>query len=830
MENYSANSSRTTTAYVKVMTDAKDIAAKYGVKYIASEFLLAAILSANSNCSQTLKAYGITPVSYYKRLSDNIDVNYTKEGFTPRAKNMVNYSEQVAIESGCKFVAPEHLLYAILHTECVATDIVKAVCVDFKGLLREADTMVSDLSNMTATNVPPPRSSLGGGSPSFTASPAQYKPAAAKNVHTAAAQEEDEVLFRFGEDLTKKARLNQLDPVIGRDREIDRVIQTLSRRSKRNPLLIGEPGVGKSAVIEGLAQKIAGGDVPISLRNKTVFTLDMTGIMAGAKYKGEFEERFKAAINYVKERGDIILFVDEIHTIVYNGDSVGAGDILKPSLARGEIQVIGATTISEYRKHFEKDAALERRFQVIQLDPPRPDDCISILKGLRDNFEAHHGLEITDSAIKAAVYLSERYITDRFLPDKAIDLIDEAAAKERLLADTPPSTLFEKERLLNQLKLDKEYILSSGDDVRDVDEKINVLSGELEDLYKSEEKRRSHSKPFIDEDSVAKVISEMTGIPVAKLTEGESQKLLHLEEILGKRVIGQEAAINAVSTAMRRAVTCIKDPSKPIGSFIFVGPTGVGKTELSKALAEAMFGDENMIIRIDMSEYMERASVSKLIGAPPGYVGYDEEGQLTEKVRRKPYSVVLFDEIEKASPDVFNIMLQILDDGRLTDNKGRTVDFKNTIIIMTSNEGAAEVEVVNKIGFGDDVAVADDMKARIMTALKKKFKPEFLNRVDDIVVFRKLSREECGKIIDIQCEGLKKRMQSMHVTLRIEDSAKELLLEKGYNPEYGARQLKRTISNLVETPLSNLIIRREVCAGNTVTAISDDGEIDFMIG
>ncbi len=817
-----------TTQYLQIIDMAKDVAFAHQVKYVATEFIIAAMLKVPGRISETLSTHGITPTTYYPKLKDNVDYKYLKDGFTPRTKKVLDLSKTLAEDYNCNFVAPEHLLFAILSTyDCVGYGILESIAQDFQGLYNDVKKLVDGLgSNNRMLNFGSVNTEKNHfGRVDTTSEP--FNPTATPSTNQEAPEGLKE-LESFGVNLTEKAKRNKLDPVIGRDKEINRVIETLSRRIKSNPLLIGEPGVGKTAVIEGLAIRIANGSVPITLKNRTVFSLDLSRIVAGAKFRGEFEERFKSALTYAQEN-NVILFIDEIHSILAGYSSFAISDLLKPALARGDLHVIGATTISEYNKYVQNDPALARRFLLIKLDPPKIDDCIEILRGLRDKFEAHHGIEITESAIRAAVTMSERYITDRFLPDKAIDLIDEAAAKERLLVDTPPETITVKEGQLYDLENEKSYMLRSGLDCRDIDEKISELSTEIQDLKQSDMRRRSHFNPYIDEENIAKVVSEMTGIPVSKLTETESNRLLNFESILHKRVVGQNVAVEAVSKAIRRSMTCIKDPNKPIGSFIFVGPTGVGKTELSKALAEAIFGDENMLIRIDMSEYMEKVSVAKLIGAPPGYVGYDEEGQLTGKVRMKPYSVILFDEIEKAHPDVFNIMLQILDDGRLTDSKGRTVDFKNTVIIMTSNEGASEVNTVKKIGFGEEVDESESAKDKITQALKKRFRPEFLNRIDDIVIFRKLTIEECGKICDLQCESLRKRMQSMNVSLIFTDDAKRLILNKGYDKEYGARPLKRAISTLIENPLSEMIIKGDLRADNTVKVIDDDGEIDFLV-
>ena len=827
MANYSTT--KTTSAFQNIFRCAVNRAERYGVVYVATEFLLGAFYDTDNSCKAVLKRYGASKELVDIKIRENVDASYDKKGFTTSVKTVSGYAEDLAIQYKCPFVAPEHLLLAILSTSCIARNIVAGLVPNFNGLVNEIRQMVTDLTNSALQRA------------KATQEPQEEKPIIPRgriinhytnqsNAGDVDGEEPENVLLQFAVDLTEKARLNRLDPVIGRDKEIDRVIQTLSRRHKSNPLLIGEPGVGKSAVIEGLAQRIVSGAVPDSLLGKRLYSLDIASIIAGAKFKGQFEERLKSAIDYVKSSGNVILFIDEIHTIVNTGDGMGTGDILKPELARGDLQVIGATTTSEYVKYIEKDPALERRFHVITLDPPSPEDCIKILEGLRDKFEAHHGVAITDSAIKAAVELSQRYIPDRFLPDKAIDLIDEAAARERMLVDSPSTILTSKKRQLQQLEADKMYSEIQGSALNELDKKISQVQAEIQEVLRCEDKVRKYDRSFIDEENIAKAISEMTGIPVSRLTESQEQKLKNLEKILAKRLIGQEEAVKAVASTIRRARTVMKDPNKPGGSFIFVGPTGVGKTELSKALAEALFGDQDSLIRIDMSEYMESASVSRLIGAPPGYVGYGEESQLADKVRRKPYSVVLFDEIEKACSDVFNIMLQILDDGRLTDGKGHTVDFKNTIIILTSNEGASLVGAKkSSIGFGQEQNQAENEREIILNALKKKFRPEFLNRIEDIVVFRKLSREECGKIMDLTFDSLRKRLSAMQVSLVVSDSAKELLLDIGYSPEYGARELKRAITHHVENQLSSLIISKDVKQGNQVKLINDNGEIDFVI-
>ena len=643
----------------------------------------------------------------------------------------------------------------------------------------------------------------------------------------------------LGEDLTEKARQGKLDPIIGRSKEIERIIEILCRRTKNNPVLIGEPGVGKSAIVEGLAQAIVNGDVPEMLRGKTVFSLNITSVLSGTKYRGEFEERLKKAIDAILSRGDIIVFIDEIHMIVGAGSTsengVDAANILKPMLARGEMQTIGATTLDEYRKFIEKDSALERRFQQIIVDPPSVEDTITILKGIRSKYEEHHHVTITDEAIEAAAKMSDRYISDRFLPDKAIDLIDEAASKKRISNFVLPDDVKKMEDEVNRLKVEQVSFAKHElyEEAQEAKVKAAELQRRIDEQKKAWHQKHSDTKLEVGVDDIAAVVSAWTKIPVVKLTESEAQRLLHLEETLHKRVVGQDEAVSAVAKAVRRARAGVQDSKRPIGSFIFLGPTGVGKTELSKALAEAMFGDENMLIRMDMSEYMDKISVSKLIGSAPGYVGYDEGGQLTEKVRRKPYSVVLFDEIEKAHPDVFNILLQILDDGRLTDSHGRTVNFKNTIVIMTSNIGANEIKAKAKLGFGSSDAETDydNMKERQMEALKKAMRPEFINRIDDVIIFRPLRKEDMNSIVTMMVDGLAKRLEERDIGLAVTDAAKNYIVEHGTNVEYGARPLRRAVQRYIEDELSELILENKVAIGQNVTVdVGEDGALKFVPG
>jgi ATP-dependent Clp protease ATP-binding subunit ClpC len=653
---------------------------------------------------------------------------------------------------------------------------------------------------------------------------------------SAGIKKDNSALDKFGIDLTEQARMGRLDPVIGRSKEVERIIQILSRRTKNNPVLIGEPGVGKTAVVEGLAQAIVSNDVPETLKGKRIFSLDVSAMVAGTRYRGDFEERFKNALQVIKEQ-NYILFIDEMHMIMGAGDSEGgsmnAGNILKPMLARGELHTIGATTIDEYRKHIEKDAALERRLAPIMVDPPGVEDTIKILQGLRERYEIHHKVKITDEAIEAAAKLSDRYISDRYLPDKAIDLIDEASSKVRIKNLIVPADIKEIEEKLhatvnsiNQAVKKEEY------------EKAAKLKKEQEELEKQlievRQKwglKKSDEELSIGEAEIASIVSEWTHIPVASLTEEESQRLMRLEETLERRVIGQEEAVKAVAKAVKRARAGLKDPKRPIGSFIFLGPTGVGKTELTKALAEGIFGDESLLIRIDMSEYMEKANVSKLIGAPPGYIGHDEGGQLTEKVRRKPYSVILFDEIEKANPDVFNILLQLLDDGRLTDSHGRVVSFKNTIVIMTSNIGAGDISKMKRVGFsaGEEEETYEEMKLKMLDALKKTMRPEFINRIDDIIIFRRLEQDTLYKIADLQVAELQKRLSDKDIKISLSAEARNYVVEKGSDLTYGARPLKRAMQKLIEDRLSEKIIQKELKEGDSVTVEIENDELAFKI-
>ncbi len=817
---------------------ATTLARRYGCKYIGSEHILFGLMNAtDGRAAAILREAEVNNDRFLYYFQKTIDKSLVIPGnmFTPRTKRLFEKAVDISLKAHTGYVGTEHLLLAVLlETDSLAVTILKALRVDVDDMASEiADSLKGAFADSDDEEASEFSSSFMGGDKKSSAQ------AYAGNANKQGGKAKDDELGelgKFGVNLNKQAELGKLDPVIGRKNEIDRVIQILSRRTKNNPVLIGEPGVGKSAVVEGLAQAIVKGNVPEILADKIVFSLDIAGMLAGARYRGDFEERLKKAIDTVKENGNIILFIDEIHNIVGAGSTgegnMDAANILKPMLSRGELQTIGATTIDEYRKYIEKDAALERRFQPIMVDAPSTEETVEILKGLRDKYESHHGVSIPDQAIISAVSLSDRYITDRFLPDKAIDLIDEASSRVRLDSYNSPTEAKQKENELNTLIAQKDEAKRRDDLERaiKINKEIERVNRELDEIRAQANKNTTNrEKLMLTPEDIAKVVSNWTGVPVVKLTETEAQRLIDLEEVLHQRVIGQNDAVVAVSNAIRRARAGLKDPNRPVGSFIFVGPTGVGKTELSKALAESVFGNENNLIRVDMSEYMEKHSVSKMVGAPPGYVGFDEtSGQLTEKVRRKPYSVVLFDEIEKAHPDVFNIMLQLLDDGRLTDSKGRVVSFKNTIIIMTSNVGATEIQHKNTLGFtGSKEAEYQNMCDKYMDALKEKFRPEFLNRIDDIIVFNKLGKEETAKIAELFLASLKKRLAVMDVKLEITPEAMDLIIEKGYDQTYGARPLKRVVQRYIEDKLSERILRGEIKANSVVEVGAVDGEFTF---
>lgn len=729
--------------------------------------------------------------------------------YTPRAKKVVELSQDEARKLSHSYVGTEHILL---------------------GLVREGEGVAARVLHNLDVNLNKARQQvlqlLGSNEPQGGAS---NRGRAASNASTA-------TLDSLARDLTKSARDGNVDPVIGRDEEIERIIQILSRRTKNNPVLIGEPGVGKTAVIEGLAQQIAENEVPEILRDKRVMTLDMGTVVAGTKYRGEFEDRLKKVMEEIRNAGNIILFIDELHTLIGAGGAEGAIDasnILKPSLSRGELQCVGATTLDEYRKYIEKDAALERRFQPIQVDEPTLEESAQILRGLRDRYEAHHRVTITEEAIDAAVELSNRYITDRFLPDKAIDLIDEAGSRVRLRSYTMPPELKELEADLEQVRKEKDSAVLSQEfekaaSFRDKEQKTKDKLEETETKWK--EKQGKENLSVVEED-VAAVVSTWTGIPVVKLTKHESDRLLNMEESLHDRVIGQSEAVNAVSKAIRRARAGLKDPKRPIGSFIFLGPTGVGKTELARALAESMFADEDAMIRIDMSEYMEKHATSRLVGSPPGYVGYEEGGQLTELVRRKPYSVVLLDEVEKAHPEVFNILLQVLEDGRLTDSKGRLVDFRNTVLIMTSNVGASELQHNRYVGFnlGDENQEHQDMKTKVTDEMKRTFRPEFLNRIDETIVFHSLEKDHMKDIVKLMVNEVRERMEGQELSFTITDKALEKVADAGFDPEYGARPLRRSIQRNIEDLLSEELLKGSIEKGETVKiGLNNKGDIILL--
>ena len=795
----------------KALEYAQEIAMELGHNYIGTEHLLYGLVEEGTGvASKVLQNQGLTSEKVKQSIEEIVGVGDEIEdanqiSFTTRSKRVIENAFLEARRLGTEYIGTEHLLIGIMKEgDCVATRIMLEEDVNPQGLYNELVKVLNEEGE--ESNESNSSSSKG----SYNSTP---------------------TLNQYGTDLTKQAKEGKLDPVIGRKEEIQRVIQILSRRTKNNPCLIGEPGVGKTAVAEGLAEKIVAGDVPEILKNKRVVSLDMASMIAGAKYRGDFEERIKKALKEVKKAGDVIIFIDEIHTIVGAGSAEGAVDaanILKPLLARGEIQLIGATTLKEYRKYIEKDAALERRFSPVTVNEPTEEEATQILFGLRDKYEAHHNVKITDEAIKAAVELSSRYINDRYLPDKAIDLIDEAASKVRMSSYTEPDSFKELKDKIEKLDKEKEEAIRVQDfeKAAKIRDKENAKKKELEDAKKEWETKSSKNVSTLKEEDIADVISSWTGIPVAKVSQNENDKLKNLEENLHKRVIGQDEAVSAVAKAIKRSRMGLKDPNKPIGSFLFLGPTGVGKTELSKALAENLFGSEDALIRIDMSEYMEPHSVAKLIGSPPGYVGYDEAGQLTEKVRRKPYSVILFDEIEKAHPDVMNMLLQVLDDGRLTDSQGRTVNFKNTVIIMTSNVGAKLITDKKTLGFIEEKENGEkeyqDIKKDVMAELKKEFKPEFLNRIDEIIVFHKLEDNQIRKIVYIMIDNVGKLLKEQGIKLTIDENAKDLVAKKGTDKTYGARPLKRAIQTMVEDKIAEAMLDGKIKKEAKVTVQDDE--------
>ncbi|MEV2280914.1 ATP-dependent protease ATP-binding subunit ClpC [Paenibacillus larvae] len=791
----------------KVLSLSQEEALRLGHNNIGTEHILLGLIREGEGiAAKALVALGLS----LEKIQDEVESligrgqeQLTNPAYTPRAKKVIELSMDEARKLGHTYVGTEHILLGLIREgEGVAARVLNNLGI---SLNKARQQVLQLLGSSEVTS-----SSSGAGNHANTPT-----------------------LDSLARDLTAIAREGNLDPVIGRSKEIERVIQVLSRRTKNNPVLIGEPGVGKTAIAEGLAQRIINNEIPETLKNKRVMTLDMGSVVAGTKYRGEFEDRLKKIMDEIRQAGNIVLFIDELHTLIGAGGAEGAIDasnILKPALARGELQCIGATTLDEYRKYIEKDAALERRFQPITVDQPSVEDAIQILHGLRDRYEAHHRVKITDESIEEAVKLSDRYITDRFLPDKAIDLIDEASSKVRLRSYTVPPSLKELEHKLEEIRREKDSAVQSQEfekaaSLRDTEQKLRE---ELESTKNEWKQKQGSMDTEVTAEDIAEVVASWTGIPVRKLAEEETERLLKMESILHSRVIGQEEAVKAVSRAIRRARAGLKDPKRPMGSFIFLGPTGVGKTELARALAESLFGDENAVIRIDMSEYMEKHSTSRLVGAPPGYVGYEEGGQLTEKVRRKPYSVVLLDEIEKAHPEVFNILLQVLEDGRLTDSKGRTVDFRNTLIIMTSNVGAETIKKSSTLGF---TVVADAekdynyMKDKVMDELKKSFRPEFLNRIDEIIVFHSLDEKHIAQIVTLMAEDLRKRLKEQDVDFGLTDRAVKFLAKEGFDPTYGARPLRRAIQKHIEDRLSEELLKGNINKGDSLTIDEQGGEL-----
>ena len=802
------------TNFTQKANDVLNLAIKaaenFGHNYVGTEHILVGLLKEGTGVGALiLNEKGVTLDKIENLIEENIGVgNPTRlspNDFTPRAKRIIEISFQIARGMLNSFVGTEHILIALLReSDSSAVKFLNALNIDEESLLEDVGASLGKAESQFRNNSP-------------------------KNKK---GKSSTPTLDEFGKDLTELASQGKIDPVIGRDKEIERVIQILSRRTKNNPCLIGEPGVGKTAIAEGLALKIVKDEVPELLAGKKIVSLDLTSMVAGTKYRGDFEERIKKAMDEVRNAGNVILFIDEVHTIMGAGAAEGAVDaanILKPSLARGEIQVIGATTIDEYRKNIEKDAALERRFQSVLVGEPTEEEAVEILKGLRDRYEAHHKVKITDEAIENAVKMSARYIADRYLPDKAIDLIDEAASRVRLKAFTAPPNLKEMELEIKRLKDEKASAVRSQDyenaaKIRDKENELQTLLDEEKEKWKNSS---SHDVKQVEVEDIANIVSQWSGIPVTQLTKEESERLLNMEQILHERIVGQDKAVSSVARAIRRGRVGLKNPNRPLGSFIFLGPTGVGKTELCKTLAETMFGNEDAIVKLDMSEYMEKHTVSKLIGSPPGYVGFDEGGQLTEKIRRKPYSVVLFDEIEKAHPDVFNMLLQILEDGVLTDSQGRKVSFKNSIIIMTSNVGASKiVDKKASLGFGEN-AENNDIESLVMGDLKKTFKPEFLNRIDEIIVFNQLEQKDIEEIAKRMLSSLSKRVADLEIELDFTPEAVTAIAEAGFDKVYGARPLRRAIQQKIEDPLSELMLENKIAKGSKCTVDFKNNEFTF---
>ena len=814
----------------KVIMHAKEEAARLKHDYVGPEHILLGLIRSGSGVAVgVMKNMGISLTRLKKEVESMLSpgigtVSLDELSFTPKAKKALELSIEEATNMGHGYVGTEHLLLGIVKEgESAAAKVLAGFGATLE---RTREIAIELIGGQTSSSGTPKQN------PFFQGLPPQQQggPQAAglKSSKTPA-------LDAFSRDLTALARENKLDPVIGRENEIERIIQILSRRTKNNPVLLGEAGVGKTAIVEGLAQKIIAGTVPELLVGKRVLTLDLAGMVAGTKYRGEFEERLKTVMNELRHSGNTIIFIDEIHTLVGAGAAEGAIDasnMLKPALSRGEVQCIGSSTLNEYRKHIEKDGALERRFQTIIVNPPSVEETILILKGLRDRYEAHHKVKITDEAMREAAYLADRYITARFLPDKAIDIIDEACARVRLQSAARPDEVIAAEKEYEKATKEKEAAVKAQEfeKAASMRDRTKELKIKIENLKKMWEKAQGVVERQVSSEDIAKVVSQWTGIPVFKLEEKESVKLINMGEALHKRVVGQEEALKSITRAIQRSRAGLADPKRPIGSFIFLGPTGVGKTELARTLAEFMFEDENALIRIDMSEYAEKFAVSRLMGAPPGYVGYDEGGQLTEKVRRRPYAVILFDEIEKAHPDVFNILLQVLDDGRLTDSFGRIVDFKNTVVIMTSNIGARSIDKGGSLGFKkqDDKISYDGMKGKVVDELKKTFNPEFLNRIDEIIVFHQLSKENLTGIIELLIKKVEGRLKEKKINLKIDASAKDFLIEKGYDPVFGARPLKRAIQKYIEDPLSTEILNKRIEEGAVIVAKAENDKLVFV--
>ena len=805
-----------------VWKQAQEAAVELGHNYIGTEHILLGLSEVTDGvAAKALESQGVTEEMIMEKIDALVGTQngggFGPQDYTPRAKRIIQLSVQEAMNMGTGYVGTEHILLALLNEQdCIAVKILAILGVNPQRLYEDIMAMLGEGE----------KNNNGQGIPGM-----------GQNAASQSGQSNTPTLDKYSRDFTQMARENKFDPIVGREKEIERVIEILSRRTKNNPCLVGDPGVGKTAIVEGLAQKIVDGNIPQTLKDKRLVSLDLSSMVAGSKYRGEFEDRIKKVLEEVRSSGNVVLFIDELHTIIGAGAAEGAIDasnILKPSLARGELQLIGATTLEEYRKYIEKDAALERRFQPVKVEEPTEEEAILMLRGLKDKYEAHHKVKITDEAITAAVKMSARYITDRFLPDKAIDLIDEAASKVRLKTFTAPSNVKELEEKLSALEKEKEEAIKTEEFEKagQVKKLQTELKEQLKKAQEDWETKNKKSDQVVGADEIADVISRWTGIPVKSLQQEESERLMNLEKMLHERVIGQDEAVTAISKAIRRGRVGLKDPKRPIGSFLFLGPTGVGKTELSKALAEVLFGDENAMIRIDMSEYMEKHSVSKMIGSPPGYVGYEEGGQLSEKVRRKPYSVVLFDEIEKASPDVFNILLQVLDDGHITDAQGRKVDFKNTVIIMTSNAGARSIISPKKLGFTageSEERNYEDMKRNVMDEVKRLFKPEFLNRIDDIIVFHPLSGNDVKAIVRLMAKEIIDRVkENMSIDMEFTDAATELIAKEGFDPAYGARPLRRALQSKVEDTFAEEYLTGKYKPGDTVIVDAEGNQLVYQ--